>query len=70
MLLLLITCYAGGNVNSTSTSPTKGGDLLETSLQILPNSPHPGKAGQSPQILPAPGASLPEIISFRQLLGI
>ena len=53
MLLLLITCYAGGNVNSTTTPTRKGGDVLETSLQILPNSPEPGKAGQSPQMLPA-----------------
>lgn len=53
-----MTCYAGGNVNSTTTPTRKGGDLLETSLQILPNSPDPGKAGQSPQKLPALGDSL------------
>ena len=31
---------------------------METSLRILPNSPDPGKAGQSPQMLPVLGDSL------------
>ena len=38
--------------------PRKGGDLLETSLEILPNSSDPGEAVQSPQMLPALGAPL------------
>ena len=53
-----MTCFSGGNVNPTSATPRKGGDLLETSLQILPNSPDLGEAVQSPQMLPALGAWL------------